>query len=329
MTKINFTSEFTEDIRRFLDYRASLGRGTRTFEVYLKQFDVYCVKHFPNDQKMTQELVIGWIHHTAEHGKGGLDAKGRSIRALGKFLLHEGKEAYILPDGYTSSKRSSSFSPYIMSESELSAFFKASDEIVQWHCGDIFSPIIAPVIFRLMYTCGLRPEEARKLEIQDVNTDNGEILIRKNKVRKERIIVMSDDVSKLCKKYEIKREDVFVRSKYYFPRVDGKAYSSFQLGKLCLHCWGIAHPDIPIFKLPRIRPYDFRHRYASSILQKWIDEKRDLYTMLLYLRAFMGHSHIDDTAYYIHILPEKLLHSPEVNWMVTDDLLPEVGVWED
>jgi integrase len=329
MKKINFSSPFTDDIKRYLDYRSALGRGNRIHEEYLKQFDGYCAQYFPDADILTQELVIGWIHYVAENGNGGLDVKGRSIRALGKFLSSEGKQAYILPEGYTTTKRSSAFSPYIMSESEMTAFFVATDSMVQWHCGDMFSPMIAPVLFRMMYTCGLRPDEIRHLEIQDVNTANGEILIRKNKVRKERIIVMSDDMSAFCREYEAKRSFVFVRSKYFFPRVDGKAYSSQQLRKLCLHCWILSHPEIPVFKLPRIRPYDFRHCYASTILQKWLDEGRDLFTMLPYLRAYMGHDHINDTAYYIHILPEKLLRSPEVNWTLTEDLMPGVEVWED
>jgi integrase len=162
-----------------------------------------------------------------------------------------------------------------------------------------------------------------------VNTDNGELFIRKNKVRKERIIVMSDDMSAFCREYESKRETVFVRSTFFFPRVDGKAYSCQQLEKLGLKCWAKAHPDTPVYKLPRIRPYDFRHCYASAILQKWLDEGRDLYTMLPYLRAYMGHDHINDTAYYIHILPERLLHSPEINWTGMDTTMPEVSIWED
>ena len=36
--------------------------------------------------------------------------------------------------------------------------------------------------------------------------------------------------------------------------------------------------------------------------------------MLPYLRAYMGHEKFEDTAYYIHILPDRLLKSPGVDW---------------
>ena len=53
-------------------------------------------------------------------------------------------------------------------------------------------------------------------------------------------------------------------------------------------------------------------------------EKEDLYVLLPYLSAYMGHAHLEDTAYYIHLLPEKLRKSSTIDWTVFERLLPEV-----
>ena len=74
--------------------------------------------------------------------------------------------------------------------------------------------------------------------------------------------------------------------------------------------------------------YFFRHRYASTVLQKWLSEGRDLYAMLPYLSAYMGHEDFSYTAYYIHLLPENLLNSAGVDWSVIDAVNPEVDVWK-
>ena len=79
--------------------------------------------------------------------------------------------------------------------------------------------------------------------------------------------------------------------------------------------------------LPPLRPYDFRHTFALTVLQKWINEGVDLFTMLPYLRTYMGHEHFEETAYYIHILPERLSASPGVNWDAIDAAAPEVSIW--
>lgn len=323
----SLVSNFAKDIEAFLTFRKGLGLSNYSFAFYLKMFDKYCFNENPNSDELTQPLVIGWLNQAIENGERGIDSRGRSIRAFGKYLQSQGDPAYIAPVKYFETK--STFVPYIPSVDELTAFFSATDNILKWHNGDAFATSVAPVIFRMIFTCGLRPTEARLLKRNDVNTTTGEILITKNKSRKERIVVMSDDMIKLCKDYEVRRNLFFVRSDFYFPRIDGTAYSNQQLNGLCKRCWKFANPDVPVSKLPNLRPYDFRHCFASNVLQKWLDEGKDLLVMLPYLRAYMGHEHIEDTAYYIHILPERLLHSPGVDWDQMDETMPEVSVWEN
>lgn len=43
----------------------------------------------------------------------------------------------------------------------------------------------------------------------------------------------------------------------------------------------------------------------------------------------MGHTELSQTAYYIHLLPENLLHSKGVDWQLVNDAIPEVDTWED
>lgn len=97
--------------------------------------------------------------------------------------------------------------------------------------------------------------------------------------------------------------------------------------RTCKSCWAAAHPEVDPKLLPRLRPYDLRHRFASTVLQRWMDEGRNLYAMLPYLRAYMGHEKFSDTAYYIHILPERLMVSPGVQWENIDRIGMEVDIW--
>lgn len=82
-------------------------------------------------------------------------------------------------------------------------------------------------------------------------------------------------------------------------------------------------------ELPKVRIYDLRHRFASAVLNRWLDEKRNLYAMLPYLRAYMGHEKISTTAYYIHLLPENIVKSTGIDWTTLDELMPEVNVWPE
>ena len=71
--------------------------------------------------------------------------------------------------------------------------------------------------------------------------------------------------------------------------------------------------------------YDLRHRHATTVLMKWMDEGADLGAKLPYLSSYMGHAHFSDTAYYIHLLPENLIRSAAIDWGRFSDLIPEVA----
>lgn len=81
--------------------------------------------------------------------------------------------------------------------------------------------------------------------------------------------------------------------------------------------------------LPSVRVYDLRHRFASTALNRWLDEKIDLYSRLPYLRTFMGHKELSATAYYIHLLPENLVKSSGIDWKTMSRMIPEVELWDE
>lgn len=57
---------------------------------------------------------------------------------------------------------------------------------------------------------------------------------------------------------------------------------------------------------PGSTPYTLRHNYASRTLTRWVEQGRDLNVWLPYLSAYMGHDTYSSTAYYVHLLPERL-----------------------
>ncbi|MBQ7922109.1 MAG: integrase, partial [Clostridia bacterium] len=94
-------------------------------------------------------------------------------------------------------------------------------------------------------------------------------------------------------------------------------------------CYRNANPEISAERLPRVRVYDLRHRFASATLCRWLDEGKNLYNMLPYLRTYMGHKSLSQTAYYIHILPENLLKSCSIDWSKLDNIIPEDNIWDE
>ena len=63
----------------------------------------------------------------------------------------------------------------------------------------------------------------------------------------------------------------------------------------------------------RPRLYDLRHTFATHRLYQWVKEGKDINACLAYLSGYMGHSNLESTAYYIHLLPTLYTDLPELH----------------
>jgi integrase len=316
----NFSSGFAVKLDAMLDYRAARGYKRETYLRSLIKFDGFCVERFPYATELTREIVHAWVDSETISPRG-LTGAAATIRQFGKYLNAVDEEAYILPDKFAPSR--TAFVPYNFTDDELSRLFREIDRLPPDRT-EPFLCEIAPVLLRLIYTCGLRPNEGRELLTGNINIDSGEILIKKTKRKKERIVVMSDDMAAMCRLYDTRRNIFCNNSPYFFPANDGNAIGNAKILAALNKAWTAATctPQNPV---PRsIRVYDLRHRFASVCLNRWLDEGKKLMAMLPYLRTYMGHGKLSETAYYIHILPENLIKSPAIDWNVFNAMFPEV-----
>lgn len=321
---MKLTSQLAPIIKEYLEQRKTLGYSD-VQEKYLEMLDRYIYEYHSDLNTLTKEAVRSWISYEISRGYGGMYDRISAVRMLAQYM---GNGAYILPTKAVAGRPKCI--PYILTDDELSRLFYAADHI--GHNTNRSVKLMFPTLLRLQYTCGLRPTEVRLIKRKNINFMTGEILIEKAKGHrghKERIVVMSDDMTRQCRKYDEIRSVMGTQSEYFFVRSDENPMPQAQLFNVLRKCWRCANPNVPPKELPRLRPYDIRHRYATAILQKWIDEKQDLYAMLPYLRAYMGHDEFSSTAYYIHILPENLLKSSGVDFSAFDAVNPEVSVWKN
>jgi site-specific recombinase XerD len=317
---MNKKSETLSDkIEEYLEFRKSMGFSD-CHKRDLGRYRSFCIEHFSETETLTNESVRAWISAEAAKNNGCLRYKVAAIRGFAKYLGHG---AYILPNAYTSDK--STFTPYVFTDEDLAALFHAFDTV---KTVDTFLQDTLPVLFRLIYTCGLRPREGRLAIRKNFCLESGKILITNTKRRKERIVGMSDDMLDVCRQYDEKCSSVIGSREYFFVCGNGEALTTSQFGHYFKRCWQAAKLNMTTDNLPNARPYDLRHRYASTVLHKWLDEGRNLNAMLPYLRTCMGHEQLSDTAYYIHILPQNLLASTKVDWERFDRIDPEVSIWE-
>ncbi len=318
MKAVDNISLFTPYIKGMINFKISLGYKRRTYEGFLYDFSRFCSKNYPAQEYLTKELVLAWCIRRSSESQSGFRRRIVPIREFGKYLNAMGIESYVLPTDFT--RGGATFMPYIFSDGELSAIFTESDKLNP-NQNSPYRHMIVPVLLRMIYFCGLRPNEGREIRREDVDLEKGILFIRKNKSHRERYIPMSEDMNSLCKSYNKKLQYFRPKSEYFFPNLKGISYSAKWLTRQFLEIWKNVRNDECN---PKVRVYDLRHRFATAIMMQWLKEGSDLYAKLPYLSTYMGHARFSDTAYYIHLLPENLVRSTSIDWAAFSELIPEV-----
>ena len=242
-----------------------------------------------------------------------------NLRQFTIFVYSLGVCEFILDTSFT--PKTERYVPYIFTDQELSDLFNIAIRI-SIQDPKSYKKLVISIIYRLIFYCGLRPNEGREIMISDINLNNQTIFIRKNKTHKERIIPISDDISEMIKDYMRKASLFEMNSPYLFSSPKFDCYKSTWLRTEFLKLWEeVKDPS----NTARVRVYDLRHRFATTLMMKFIDEGKDLNNILPYMSSYMGHSSFEETAYYIHLLPDRLKNSKAIDWEKMESIIPEVS----
>lgn len=319
-----FISGFAHDLENMIALKCALSYSENTYQERARSFDRHCFNTHPGQKELTQAVVLSWLKPEPEKSLQTIHGKAAFVRALGKYQKSIGKAAYILPDRFTAG--GTVFIPYLFGDDELAALFHEIDQYQ--YPRDPFRPLLFSTYFRMTYTCGLRPNEGRNLRRNEVDLNSGEVRVIETKRHKSRTVMMSEDMLSLAKSYASIRDAAFPESVYFFPAPGGGPYSAQKIQGKFKWFFARTKPGIPKDLLPAVRVYDLRHRFATAVLNRWLDEKKELSSRLPYLQTYMGHKDWEATAYYIHLLPENLVKSAGIDWEAMNRLIPRVELWE-
>ena len=110
----------------------------------------------------------------------------------------------------------------------------------------------------------------------------------------------------LCNKYDA----LAGKRNWFFQKWNGEPYETSWYNQM----WRRLLKKSRLVWRGTPRPYDLRHAFASRNITRWMETGKDVMELLPYLSAYMGHSELTSTLYYIHMLPEKLRSSAKIDW---------------
>ena len=309
-----FQSCFAPYIEMFLQEKRAAGFIYESEEWKLKHFDDFCMEESVTEPRLSRDLVKKWGTLRDGEALATCSARTSVIRQFALFLVSLGIEAYIPSDFYKAEKRV----VHILSDAEIKAFFEAVDSYAPAVSITGFYRLAAEykVLFRLIYCCGLRISEARKLHWMDMDLRQGTIRILHSKGHKDRLSYMPEDLTELLQTYEKVLHDKYhCLSDWVFPaRETERCLSNCTIDKKFLEFWALTPYAEYCDKAPTV--HCFRHTFVVKRMNLWMEESIPLKEMLPFLSRYLGHQSPDETFYYYgkqNIMVSKLA-APRKYW---------------
>ena len=297
MNNIIYNGPFKNHIQNHIKLKQAVGYKYDTEAGHLKRFDKFTLAKYPNTTTLSKAIVLDWCSKKSYESQANQCSRASVIRQFAQYLDSIEVKTYIIPKNYYPSEKR--YIPYIYSTNELSRFFaetdkcKFSSECPKRH-------LIMPIIFRMIYMCGLRASEARLLKVGDVDLKNGILKICQAKNDNDRLVPMSDCLIKRCRAFSKKVHSSGIAEDYYFPALNGKPMTLVNLyHNFRRFLWRAKISHGGRGKGPRV--HDFRHSHAVHCLKKWSEQQKDLAVYLPILKTYLGHDSFEETAYYLHL----------------------------
>jgi integrase len=283
--------------------KRALGYKYASEQQALARFDAFCASEFPGLATVTRASVQAWVAEARRRAvkPATLQSLAAPVRELARWLRRRGVDAYVLSAGAL--EKPTRYVPHIYTGRELAALFAASDRCR--YCPEVpFRHLVMPVLFRMIYACGLRCSEARLLRVKDVDVDGGVLQIRDGKGGKDRQLPVSEQLRERLAGYRAKLAGQ-PGWEWFFPAATPSealtllnVYRNFRR-----FLWQARIPHGGRGHGPRV--HDLRHTMAVNNLRFWFERGENVNALLPVLQTYLGHASIADTAYYLHLTAES------------------------
>lgn len=151
------------------------------------------------------------------------------------------------------------------------------------------------MLIAILYGCGLRVSEVRKLRVDDIDLQRGVLHVRQSKGRKDRYVPLGDKLTWLLEKYlKSCRQQTWLFTGYRGRKDETRFAATFdtQYGQRSIQ-WAVKRAARLAGITKNINVHSLRHTYATHLLEDG--------TNILAIRELLGHACIKTTMIYLHV----------------------------
>jgi len=316
------TDSLNSLLEDFLVQKRALGYKYNEQAYSLRRFIKFIDDYDPKGENLSKVAVLEYCERRSHETPKTQANRITDLRQFIAYLNANGFEVYLpmLPH-----KQQSEYLPYIFTHEQMSLIIATADSLKKYsryNCAEVY-----PVLFRVLYGCGLRVSEVLNLRIYDVNLMECTLTIRESKFGKSRLVVMDNSLVRIISRFLDEECKLSKESDYLFQNRDGTKRSRRAVYE-CFRelLWKCGIPFRGRGYGPRL--HDVRYTFCCHSLKKMSDAGIDMYCALPVLSAFVGHSEITATERYLCLTEEFYPDVRNKVQMTASLVYPEVYIHE-
>jgi site-specific recombinase XerD len=246
------------------------GRSQSTLDNYLRRIALVCLEFNRLPEDISEDEITEYLTGLAQMPKSPSRSSFKhAVYGLRYYFRYIGQNKRAI--GLPSMKKEAKL-PVIFNRSELRQLFKAPTLLKH------------RIVLTLIYSAGLRSQEAINLKLSDIDFERKTIHIRQSKYKKDRIVPLSDYIAKGVIKY-ISAEHPHIWL-FNGKEPDGR-YSVKGLSWVLRE--NLKKTDIR----KDVSLHSLRHSYATHLLEDGVN--------IVTIKELLGHAHITTTMIYLHV----------------------------
>ena len=302
MSKAKTPSRLARAIARYLTHKSALGHCCRQAAWFLRRLrrDVQTGGH----RELNARSFDRWWRPFQDRHPNTRRTYYRSVRLFCLYRRRHEPGCFV-PSAEGMPKLQPYVTPVIVEPAQVVRLLALASQLSKANRSPLRAPVLRLAIV-LLYTCGLRLGELRRLTLRDIEQHDTVLRIRESKFHKSRLVPLSPTATQELQDYLRARREVFTDD----PRTPllcnchcgpAHAYSQPGLQHAINHLFEAAEVRDEQGRRPRV--HDLRHSFAVQALIRWYQNGADVQSCLPKLALYMGHVSIESSAYYLHWVP--------------------------
>jgi integrase len=290
LNEYQFKSILKNELNYFIKYKRSLGFKYENEILRLRYIDNILFNLKLKSKEISKETFKELTKRNTMQGKNYSRQYGVT-KEFCKFLISNGYNNIYYED--KKFNIINNYTPVIFTDDEIICLFKTMDEYKEKFVGKKSYQLYYSysILFRLIYSCGLRVSEAIKINIDDVNINENTINIIDSKRHISRIVVVSNSMKKCLNNYI----NLFnITGGLLFKNKKNKFILHDSLEKYYKKILTISGLNI------NAHIHDLRHTFCNKAFNQMLEKGYDENVVIVYLYKYMGHKSIIETEYYLH-----------------------------